>query len=394
MIFAGVWMFFHWIQPFLNFLCWRWCLKSIRDFLQTVEKHRSWLKQIHGFQLIRPMSAVFQFELVEFRRILFEGLKQSFLVARNVAQHHKTDCPNLISLIDLNEFGPLLLKTGEDLRQTTNNFDQSSIDSMLKLYELQVEELLSLVEMKRPQSLILFVQFQRSLIETIRRLEKAKGRCGSTNSIRIETSRQRLALPYFLLRTSVDQIYEMNEKETINEENLKKIVADLKTVIFSLESFISRATTTKICSTNNEDEVLTTPTTISSFHRFDDELSETLDEILVGETGEQDVNIPTASTIDDEQQFLREQTRCLFVELEKAIEGKKQEWNEREQKILGVQPASVEEKVVVAVERFLPVAQPTSVLDELKRSFVLNRTTINSSEDIFGETDDENSISD
>ena len=83
-------------------------------------------------------------------------------------------------------------------------------------------------------------------------------------------------------------------------------------------------------------------------------------------------------------------------ELQTAIQGKKQDWNEREQRLLGAVDQAEDEPLpeikqeVVDEEPFEKLSSMSntiSMLDELKHTFVLNRKKLNINEDIFGEDD-------
>jgi hypothetical protein len=90
-------------------------------------------------------------------------------------------------------------------------------------------------------------------------------------------------------------------------------------------------------------------------------------------------------------------------ELQTAIQGKKQEWNEREQRLLGnfQQNTDIQEdnqqnkdnQQIIDDQPFEKVSSTQnsiSMLDELKHTFLLNRKKLNIDEDVFGEDEKEN----
>jgi hypothetical protein len=200
---------------------------------------------------------------------------------------------------------------------------------------------------------------------------------------------------YFLLRSNCEQLFEINEKDN---EQLKRIIQDLKTVIYSLETIQSKPPISIINPTNSE-QILSNENNISSYHRFDDQIQESIDEILICDTGKSD-NDETINNIFDIDNYdkilLREQTNCLMKELQTAIQGKKQEWNEREKNLLGNFEENIPEENKEIIDNQQPFEKVSSIqntismLDELKHTFVLNRTKLNINEDIFGEDEKEN----
>ncbi|CAF3998793.1 unnamed protein product [Rotaria sp. Silwood1] len=101
---------------------------------------------------------------------------------------------------------------------------------------------------------------------------------------------------------------------------------------------------------------------------------------------------------DCDKKILREQTNYLMKELNLAIQGKKQEWNEREQRLLGNiddnnDEIQEEKKQFIDNQSFEKVSSTINTisrLDELKHTFVLNKKKLNIQEDIFGEDEEEN----
>jgi inorganic triphosphatase YgiF len=212
------------------------------------------------------------------------------------------------------------------------------------------------------------------------------------------SSSKKFISSYFLLRSNCEQLFEMNENNSLNPEQLKRIIQDLKTVIYSLEGIQSKPIT-KLDQLNT-DEILFNENNLSnitSYHRFDDKIQESMDEILVCHTGKSDDEMKNDFLdIDDyDKRLLRDQTNCLMKELQTAIQGKKQEWNEREQRLLGIVENNQEESEKVIVdeqpfEKLTSMSDTISMLDELKHKFVLNRKKLNIDEDIFGEDEIEN----
>jgi hypothetical protein len=194
----------------------------------------------------------------------------------------------------------------------------------------------------------------------------------------------------------------MNEKDCINNEQLKRIIQDLKTVIYSLEAIQLKPIS--IINQTNSEQILSNDnnlSNISSYHRFDDQIQESIDEILICDTGKSnhDEMINNSIDIDDyDKRLLREQTNCLMKELQTAIQGKKQEWNEREQRLLGnlnnnQEDIQEDKKRIIDDQPFEKISSTQntiSMLDELKHTFVLNRKKLNIDEDIFGEDEKEN----
>lgn len=396
------------LLPLYLYHYWYRCFQSTRLFLHTVESEQQWLIRIHGFQLIRPTSSLFERELFQLRQTLFEELRQHFLTARRISrQYSTTDALHLISSIDLDEFGPLLCQNLQELQSYTNQFDQTSIKSMLKLFQLQLNESIQLIHLKRPTTWSLFVRYRRSLLTSIERIHRMKQNCSiMVHSIdeRPESSKavKKLIPWYFLLRSTCEQLFAMNESNTIDADQLKRMVQDLKTVVYSLEALqnkpLALGNERTADQTLGDDTQASSSSHISSFHRFDDQIAESIDEILIGETGhDTDENLDGhRSEFDhDEQRFLREQARCLMKELQTAIAGKKQEWTDREQRLFGDQPIQedlVPEKPPIEdeepFERIAPMQNSLSMMDELKHTFVLNRKKLNVDEDVFGEEDD------
>ncbi|CAF4005830.1 unnamed protein product, partial [Rotaria sp. Silwood1] len=130
-------------------------------------------------------------------------------------------------------------------------------------------------------------------------------------------------------------------------------------------------------------------------------IKESNDEILICDTGKlNDDNMKeNILDMDDyDKKILREQTNYLMKELNLAIQGKKQEWNEREQRLLGNiddnnDEIQEEKKQFIDNQSFEKVSSTIntiSMLDELKHTFVLNKKKLNIQEDIFGEDEEEN----
>ena len=364
--------------------------------MSTIRLHQQWLIKIHGFQLIRSTSSLFESQLYQLRRTIFEELQKHFLITRQIAREYSPDNDQLICYIDLNEFGPLIQSSPSELETITNHFDQISINSMLKLCHLQINECIQLIHLHRPKSYWIFSTYQTTLSQSIESLNRMKRNCSTmVDYIEVEKPSTRKLVPaYFLLRSNCEQLFAMNENDCINSDQLKRIIQDLKTVLFSLEAIHSKPITAT--NPNTTEQVLsneTSPSNISSYHRFDDQLAESMDEILVCDTGHltDETTDHSPETFDYDQRILREQTHCLMKELQTAIEGKKQEWNEREQRLLG----HVEKEILVEkkspiiaeqpFERIPSMERPISMLDELKHSFVLNRKKLHLDEDIFGE---------
>jgi hypothetical protein len=212
-------------------------------------------------------------------------------------------------------------------------------------------------------------------------------------------SYKKLTSSYFLLRSNCEQLFEMNENDYINPEQLKRIIQDLKTVLYSLEAIQSKPITIHNQITTDQTLSNENPASnISSYHRFDDQIKESVDEILVCDTGKlTDEMLNNLFDIDDyDQRLLREQTNCLMQELQNAIQGKKQEWNEREQRLLGNienNERMPDEKIPIIdeqpFEKVSSIENSISMLDELKHSFVLNRKKLNTNEDVFGEEEED-----
>jgi hypothetical protein len=377
---------------------WFDCLKTIRLFLNTIQTHHQWLIHIHGFQLIRPTSSLFENQLYQLRRQIFEELKTYFLLSRQIAQQYSIKSEQFICYIDLEEFGPLIQSNLIELNQLTNQFDQISINSILKLCHLQINECIQLIHLNRPKSYWVFYNYKKSLLKSIDNLKRIKQNCSimiDYIDLKENSSSKKFISSYFLLRSNCEQLFEMNEN---NPEQLKRIIQDLKTVIYSLEGIQSKPIT-KLDQLNT-DEILFNENNLSnitSYHRFDDKIQESMDEILVCHTGKSDDEMKNDFLdIDDyDKRLLRDQTNCLMKELQTAIQGKKQEWNEREQRLLGNFENNQEENEKVIVEeqpfeKLTSMSDTISMLDELKHTFVLNRKKLNIDEDIFGEDEIEN----
>lgn len=396
-------MIIDFLLPLYIYYNWFQCLNSIRKFLQTIQNHQQWLITIHGFQLIRPTSSLFENQLYQLRRTIFEELKTYFLLSRQIARQYSIENDQLICSIDLQEFGPLIIETiDSQLDELTNKYDQISINSILKLCHLQINECIQLIHLNRPKSYFIFNNYKNLLLKSIENLNKIKQNCSIMIDY-IDTEKSSLSKKfissYFLLRSNCEQLFDINEKDSYNHEQLKRIIQDLKTVIYSLEA-IRLKPNTKI-DQNDSEQILSNDnnsniTNISSYHRFDDQIQESIDEILVCDTGKinpDEINNDTLDLNDYDQRLLREQTNCLMKELQTAIQGKKQEWNEREQRLLGhienSQEIISEEKQPVIdnqpFEKIISTENTISMLDELKHTFVLNRKKLNIDEDIFGE---------
>ncbi len=385
------------IFPLYIYYNWFQCLNSIRKFLNTIQIHQQWLIKIHGFQLIRPTSSLFENQLYQLRRTIFEELQKHFLFSRQIARQYSIENDQLICYIDLQEFGPLIQINNSKLDEITNKFDQISINSILKLCHLQINECIQLIHLNRPKSYWIFHNYKIFLLKSIENLNKIKQNC----SIMIDyidaekLPSKKFISSYFLLRSNCEQLFEINEKDN---EQLKRIIQDLKTVIYSLETIQSKPPISIINPTNSE-QILSNENNISSYHRFDDQIQESIDEILICDTGKSD-NDETINNIFDIDNYdkilLREQTNCLMKELQTAIQGKKQEWNEREKNLLGNFEENIPEENKEIIDNQQPFEKVSSIqntismLDELKHTFVLNRTKLNINEDIFGEDEKEN----
>ena len=390
LIFSTI-VFIDFLRPVFIYFQWFRCLKSIRLFLRTIEIHQQWLIKIHGFQLIRPTSSLFEQQLCQLREDLFKELRRQFLFARQIGHFYANPHDQLISSIDLNEFGPLMNKDSDELRSLTNDFDPSSINSMLKLCHLQVNEMIQLIARQRPHSSWwTFSHYDHCLVNSIDHLNQSKQNCSRmTHSFDLSstTSMSNRFTPwYFLLRSSCEQLFDMNERPG----DLQRIIQDLKTVIYSLEALQNKPMKISVDNGDEQIDLNVNPSSpISSFHRFDDQIDESIDEILVGETGRESDEEKCSSSvdhhIDGDQRLLREQTHCLMKELHCAIQGKKREWNEREQRVLGDQWK--EEEVKPRLEMPLSRPNPFTMLEELKETFSLNIHKLQIDEDIFGEDD-------
>jgi hypothetical protein len=382
---------------------WFDCLKTIRLFLNTIQTHQQWLIQIHGFQLIRPTSSLFENQLYQLRRQIFQELKTYFLLSRQIARQYSIKTESFICHIDLEEFGPLIQSNPIELNQLTNQFDQISINSILKLCHLQINECIQLIHLNRPKSYWIFYNYKKSLLKSIENLKRIKQNCSimiDYIDLKENSSSKKFISSYFLLRSNCEQLFEMNENNSLNPEQLKRIIQDLKTVIYSLEGIQSKPIT-KLDQLNT-DEILFNENNLSnitSYHRFDDKIQESMDEILVCHTGKSDDEMKSDFLdIDDyDKRLLRDQTNCLMKELQTAIQGKKQEWNEREKNLLGNFKENIlPEDTKPIIDNQLPFEKVSttqntiSMLDELKHTFVLNRTKLNINEDIFGEDEKEN----
>lgn len=362
---------------------------------------------IHGFQLIRPTSSLFENQLHQLRQQIFVELQKSFLLSRQIARQHSIANEQLICYIDLEEFGPLIQSNPTELDKITNQFDQISVNSIFKLAHLQINECIQLVHLTRPNSYWIFDNFQKQLLDAVKRLNKTKQNCSimiDYTDLETNPSPKRLISSYFLLRSGCEQLFQMNESNSINHEQLRRIIQDLKTVVHSLEAMQLKPVVKM--NDDNSEELLTkdsNSSNITSYHRFDDEIQETADEILICDTGksfndgENDEMTDSLDLNDYEQRLLREQTNCLMKELQTAIQGKKQEWNEREQLLLGAVDQEVEEKPLLQIkqevideepfEKLSSMTNTITMLDELKHTFVLNRKKLNVNEDIFGDDD-------
>ncbi|UJR10049.1 hypothetical protein I4U23_014271 [Adineta vaga] len=403
-LFFHIFLFFFFIIDFLIplyiYYTWFHCLQTIRQFLHTIQTHQQWLIQIHGFQLIRPTSSLFDNQLYQLRRQIFEELQKHFLLSRQIARQYSTPNEQLICYIGLEEFGPLIQSNPIELEKLTNHFDQISINSILKLSHLQINECIQLIHLNRPNSYWIFDNFQKHLFESMKILNKIKQNCSiMIDYIDLEKhpSTKRLISSYFLLRSNCEQLFQMNENNSLDYEQLKRIIQDLKTVVHSLEAMQSRPMV-KINEENSE-ELLTkenNQSNITSYHRFDDQIEESTDEILICHTGKSANNDDDKSNdtfdIDDyEKRLLHERTNCLMKELQTAIQGKKQEWNEREQRLLGTseqeEVQEIEKEIIdeEPFEKLSSMSDTISMLDELKHTFTLNRKKLNINEDIFGE---------
>ena len=389
------------LLPLLLYFNWFRCLHSLRRLIKTVEIHQQWLIHIHGFQLIRPTSSLFESQLQQLRRAIFEELRTHFLFTRQIAREYSSNNDQLICSIDLQEFGPLIQSQDNELELISNHFDQISVNSMFKLCHLQINECIQLIHLSRPKSYWIFHQYRMTLSQSIDKLNLLKRNCSMmVNYLDGEKpSSKKLTSTYFLLRSNCEELFQMNENDSINPEQFKRIIQDLKTVLYSLEAIQSKPNPT--INTNTSEQILSSenpPSNISSYHRFDDQLAESMDEILVCDTGQltDEITDQSHETYDYDQRFLREQTHCLMKELQSAIEGKKQEWNEREQRLLG----HIEKEIILVekkspsvdeqpFQRMSSMENSTSMLDELKHSFALNRNKLHvDEEDIFGEDDD------
>ncbi|CAF2963787.1 unnamed protein product [Rotaria sp. Silwood2] len=361
-----------------------------------------------GFQLIRPTSSLFENQLYQLRCRIFEELKKHFLYSRQIARQYSIQNEQLICYIDLNEFGLLINeKDNYDFDKITNQYDQTSINSLFKLCHLQINECIQLIHINRPKSYSIFYNYNKFLLKSIENLNKIKQNCSiMINSIDNEkiSSSKKLISSYFLLRSNCEQLFEMNENNYLNNEQLKRIIQDLKTVIYLLEG-IQIKPIELINQTNNEEMISNdnNSSNITSYHRFDDQIKESIDEILVYDTGKlqnnEDEMKENILDIDDyDKKILRQQTNCLMKELHIAIQGKKQEWNEREQRLLGHIDNNNDDKIQEenkqsidnqSFEKVSSTINTISMLDELKHSFVLNKQKLNIHEDVFGEDEEE-----
>ena len=392
-------------SPLLIYYKWFQCLKTLRLFLNTIQLHQQWLIKIHGFQLIRPTSSLFENQLYQFRQKIFQELQKHFLYSRQIAREYSSHNEQFICYIDLNEFGPLVQINHLELENLTNKYDQTSINSLLKLCHLQINECIQLIHLNRPKSYWLFNNYKKFLLKSIENLKEIKQNCSIMfDYIDFEkVPSKKLISSYFLLRSNCEQLFEMNENDSLNIEQLKRIIQDLKTVIYSLEAIQTKPT--EIINQLNTEQILSNEnnsSNISSYHRFDDQIEESMDEILICDTGKCSNNDDEVKNnfldIDNyDKQLLREQTNCLMKELQTAIQGKKQEWNEREQRLLGNietnEPFQEEKKDIIEEEPFekvLSIPNTISMLDELKHTFILNRKKLNIDEDVFGEDEPEN----
>ena len=396
-------MIFDFIVPLYIYYRWFQCLPIIRTFLSTIHKHQHWLIQMHGFQLIRPTSSLFDSQLFQLRRTIFQELHANFLHARHISRQYSRNDDDLICSIDLDEFGPLLQNDSHDIETITHRFDQAAIRSMLKLCQLQINECIQLVHLHRPHRFWQCHHYEQFLHKSIEKLNRSKRHCSlMIDYLPAETRIATKLVPsYFLLRSNCEQLFGMNESNALDQDQLKRIVQDLKTVIYSLEAMQRKP---QASSNDERDEQTATNEThaspITSFHRFDDRIEDSIDELLIGETDRTNDDEPAncASTDMDtfDQRLLREQTHCLMKELQTAIQGKKQEWNEREQRLLGNvdrderMPEENEQEVEEeeendTFEKLPPMPQSLSMLDELKHTFLLNRQRLNLDEDTFEE---------
>ncbi|CAF4170400.1 unnamed protein product, partial [Rotaria sp. Silwood2] len=195
--------------PFYIYYNWFNCLKSIYLFLNTIHNHQQWLINIQGFQLIRPTSSLFENQLYQLRCRIFEELKKHFLYSRQIARQYSIQNEQLICYIDLNEFGLLINeKDNYDFDKITNQYDQTSINSLFKLCHLQINECIQLIHINRPKSYSIFYNYNKFLLKSIENLNKIKQNCSiMINSIDNEkiSSSKKLISSYFLLRSNCEQ---------------------------------------------------------------------------------------------------------------------------------------------------------------------------------------------
>ncbi|CAF1401091.1 unnamed protein product, partial [Adineta steineri] len=395
------------LLPLYIYYTWFNCLKILRLFLHTIQIHQQWLIHIQGYQLIRPTSSLFENQLYQLRRKIFEELQKHFLYSRQIAQQYSNQTEQFICYINLEEFGPLIKLNSIELDQLTNQCDQISINSILKLCHLQINECIQLINLNRPKSYWIFNNYKNILLESIKILNKTKQNCSImidyTDDLEKNLLSKKFLSSYFLLRSNCEQLFNINEN---NSEQLKRIIQDLKTVICTLEA-IQLKPISKLDEKMNEEILFkeNNLSNITSYHRFDDQIEELEDEILVCDTGKSDENEINKNFLDVDdydKRLLREQTNCLMKELQTAIQGKKQEWNEREQRLLGNLENDEKEEDIEqddkkqiideqqTFEKLSSTTSTISMLDELKHTFVLNRNKLNIDEDIFGEDEIEN----
>ncbi|CAF1432274.1 unnamed protein product, partial [Rotaria sordida] len=308
-----------------------------------------------------------------------------------------------------------------DFDKITNQYDQTSINSLFKLCHLQINECIQLIHLNRPKSYWIFYNYKKFLLKSIENLNKIKQNCSiMTDYIDNEkiSSSKKLISSYFLLRSNCEQLFDMNENNYLNNEQLKRIIQDLKTVIYLLEGIQIKPI--ELINQTNIEEMISNDNNsshITSYHRFDDQIKESIDEILIYDTGklnntnDDEMNENILDMDDCDKKILREQTNCLMKELQIAIQGKKQEWNDREQRLLGYlddnnnnnnddndnddddDEIQEENKQFIDNQSFEKVSSTIntiSMLDELKHTFVLNKNKLNIHEDVFGEDEEEN----
>ncbi|CAF1359214.1 unnamed protein product [Didymodactylos carnosus] len=419
---------------------WSLYLSNLKVYFQIIQSNQTWMSQISGFQLIRPTtsSSLLDTKLFSLRHALFSQLRQCFLhtyqASRSLTamiEWMKSDYDHLSCHIDLNEFGPILSSSNNDtLNELTNKYDLSAINSTKKLCLTQIHEYIQLMQFymldilqiragSQTASLLKVIKDIKNLNDlltvSIEEIQIVRQKCSlidyvdnlSPNSVIQVSSKFRSAS--VLLRLCCEQLFEIDRQNmiSVDENILTRIIYDIKTACHFIEDIRGKQVVTSenphLFSAQHTKE--DAENQVTSFYRYDDKPLEYVDEVLTCDTGTEQSALEERNTteVDYDQKFLTEQTKSLMNELRNAIETKKQEWNEREEKLLNIKPTNsseIVEKVIhhetePLVESMQPfitqheINKNCSMLDELKQTFVINKEKMNLNEDVFGEEEDE-----